>query len=344
VLFRQRLTRVFYRITAFGLVAIIAAGLLGQVIRDRSVPFAVLMYLPVLPACVAAVAMDLAGKGRALPRLRFALALLGISGGIWVVLTMVGSGAIGKFELTDTEVTLLQWNVMWGGGPFRSPRTWAAQRAEITGRDPDIVILSELPPAAWLEQLVDEMGPGADVVGIQHDPLSPYWFRLAVCSRWPVRLDERIPLPGGVGMSVTVTVRDRPFRLLVVDGKSNPFHSRLPFVRAIAELCRAAEQDGHPFNAVAGDFNTPSRSIGFDAMRAQGYTLAGLSAAGWRGTFPAWLPIYDIDHVWVNPGLRVRSTTLFNGPFSDHRGQFISALRAKPEASTDHVRRSFKTQ
>jgi endonuclease/exonuclease/phosphatase family metal-dependent hydrolase len=129
-------------------------------------------------------------------------------------------------------------------------------------------------------------------------------------------------------MSVTADVRGQPLRLLVVDGRSNPFRSRLLFLRAIADACRAAAEEGRPFDAVAGDFNTPSPSIGFDAMMAQGYALASRSARGWRGTFPSWLPIYDIDHVLLAPGLRVGSCTLFHGPATDHRGQFVRLLRA----------------
>ena len=117
---------------------------------------------------------------------------------------------------------MLQWNVMWGGGPFRSPQTWAAQRALIRERDPDLIILSELPPVEWLKLLVDELGPGANFAGIEHDPRSRYWFRLCVCSRWPVRLERRLPLPGGVAMSVVCEVRGREVRILVVDGQSNP--------------------------------------------------------------------------------------------------------------------------
>ena len=335
MLSRRRLIRVVSRVVPSGLVAVIIAGLAGQMIRDRSVAFAILMYLPVLPVGVAAVAIDLARKGRALPRVRFGLTLLGVIGGTWVVVPMIGSGAIGDYEGTDTEVTLLQWNVLWGGGPFRSQRTWAAQRAEIMKRDPDILIMSELPPAEWLEQLAQDIGPGANVVGIEHDPRSRYWFRLGICSRWPIRLEKRVPLPGGVAIFVTCEVRGRAVRLLAVDGKSNPFQSRLPFLGAIAEICRAAAEEGRPFDAVAGDFNTPSRSIGFDRLTALGYALASRSAAGWRGSFPAWLPIYDIDHVWLRPGLRMRSCTLFAGPASDHRGQFVSVLLAESERTAN---------
>ena len=338
MLSRRRLIQTFSQFGSFSLAGVIIAGLIGQMIRDRSPASAILMYLPLLPASITALAFDLVRKGRALPRARFLLTLLGIVGATSAVLPMIGSGAIGRYGPADTEVTLLHWNVMWGGGPFRTERTWAAQRAEIMKRDPDLIILSEPPPAGWLNLLIDEIGPGASLVGIDHDRRSSYWFRLGVCSRWPIQVENRTPLPGGVAMSVTAQVRGRAMRLLVVDGKSNPFQSRLPFLGAIAEICRQAMREGRPFDVVAGDFNSPSHSIGFDALTDQGYALASRSAAGWRATFPSWLPIYDIDHVWLKPGLRIRSCTLFTGPASDHRGQFVSVLLAELTATDNEAR------
>ena len=137
--------RVLRLIVASGLAVIIIGGVVGQVVRDPSAAMAILFYLPVLPASVAAVVLDLAFRGRALGRARFLLTRLGIAGGAWVVPPMIGSGATGSYGPADTEVTMLHWNVQWGGGPFRSQRTWAAQRAEIKERDPDLIILSELP-------------------------------------------------------------------------------------------------------------------------------------------------------------------------------------------------------
>ena len=337
MLSRRRLIQVFGRVGSFGLAAVIIAGLAGQMFRDRSAASAILMYLPLLPTSLAAMVIDLARSGRTLPRARFLLTLLGILGGACAAMPMIGSGTIGKFGLADTEVTLLHWNVMWGGGPFRNERTWAAQRAEMMSRDPDLIILSEPPPPDWLKRLTDEIGAGANVVGIDHERRSPYWFRLGVCSRWPIRREKGMLLPGGAAMSVTADVRGRAMRLLVVDGKSNPFQSRLPFLGAIDQICRDAAREGRPFDVVAGDFNTPSRSIGFDALTGQGYTLASRAASGWRGTFPAWLPLYDIDHVWLRPGLRVRSCTLFNGAATDHRGQFVSLLLAAPNEIAEKV-------
>ena len=120
-------------------------------------------------------------------------------------------------------------------------------------------------------------------------------------------------------------------RILAVDGLSNPFRSRLPFLRAIAEACRLAADQGRAFDIVAGDFNTPSRSVGFDELAAQGYRLASRSARGWCATFPAWLPVYDIDHVLIGHRLRVGSCALFHGPATDHRGQIAQVWRLDHE-------------
>jgi endonuclease/exonuclease/phosphatase family metal-dependent hydrolase len=322
------------RAVGYGLCAVILAGLFGQLVRDRSVATAILMYLPVLPVSAGTIGIDLLLRGRGLNRPRFMLTVVGIFGALFAAIPMVGSGAGSAERAGEQEVTLLHWNVYWGGGMSRSDLRWSEQRTEILKHSPDLIILSELPPSYWVERRGDEKSPIANVVGIEHDAHSPYWYSVAVCSRWPIRLETRAPLPGGVAMSVTVAVRGRPFRFLVVDGKSNPFYSRLPFLHAIAEICQAAEREGRPFAAVVGDFNTPSRSIGFDELANQGFKLAGRNAAGWRGTFPAFMPIYDIDHVWVGPNIILLSCKFFTGPYSDHRGQFVTVRPADGAATS----------
>ena len=320
---REHVGKGFRLFSVIGLSGTIVAGLVGQVVRDRSVAFAVLMYLPLLPAGLTAIVIDLILRGRAISRAPFGLALLGMVASIWTVATMIGVSQTTTPLAGSLEISLLHWNIQWGGGLFRSQQTWAAQRSEILKRDADIIVLTELPPVDWMAHLVDEMGKGASTVYLEHDRASGREFRMAVCSRWPIQLNERVSLPGGAGMSVTAEVRHRRLRLLCVDGQSDPFRSRLPFLVAITDLCRAASAAGRPFDVVVGDFNTPAHSLGFDAIMDQGYTLASKSDAGWRGTFPSWLPLYDIDHVWLRPGLGVRSCRLFNGPATDHRGQFV---------------------
>jgi endonuclease/exonuclease/phosphatase family metal-dependent hydrolase len=326
---RRRLTKLLTGIVAYGSAGLIGAGLTGQAIRDGSVGTALMMYIPLLPVGMAAVAFDLACKGRSFPRLRFGLTIAGLVAIAWSAYAMIGSGISEPPGTGDQEISVLHWNVQWGGGLFRGPRTWTAQRDAIVRMRPDLVVLSEAPPGDWLDRLVGDLGPGAAYVGIHHDPRSPYWYRMAVCSRWPIRLDERLRLPGGAGMSVIAEIRGRPLRLLVVDGLSSPFRSRGPFLRAIADACREADASGKPVDLILGDFNTPSRSLGFDGLESLGYRLAGRSARGWRGTFPSWLPVYDIDHVWLGRGLRVGTCTFFNGPHTDHRGQVVRVLMPK---------------
>ena len=239
-------------------------------------------------------------EAEACPDARYLLTLLGLVGSTWSALLLTGSGAVGKFGPADREITFMQWNVLWGGGPFRSPSTWAGQRIDILKRDPDIVMLSEPPSAEWIAQLVAEMGPGAQVATIEHDPRGPYWYRMALIARWPVRLEEQITLPGGAAMIVTVSVDGGPIRLLCVDGKSNPFHSRLPFLAAIAGICRKASQQGRPIDIVAGDFNTPSHSIGFEDLSRQGLTWpVGLHTAGGGPSRPLCHSMTSITSGWL---------------------------------------------
>lgn len=319
----RRIVKVLLKLAAVGLATLIIAGLAGQLTRDRSAALAVLMYLPLLPAGVAAMILDLAQSGRALPRGRFALTILGCVAFGVATIPMIGWGVVDEARDDDPQVSLLHWNVQWGGGLFRSPMTWAAQRAKVLSRQPDLIVLSEGPSSDWIDRFVIDLGPGAAWIGIEQYPPSRYWYKLVVCSRWPIHIEKQFSLPNGAAMSVIAEVRGRPMRLLVVDGLSNPFQSRLPFLQAIVEACRRAADDGHPYDVVVGDFNTPSRSIGFDALNLEGYTLASRSTRGWRGTFPSFLPLYDIDHIWLAPRIHLRSCALFNGPSTDHRGQFV---------------------
>ena len=314
------------RLAAWLLAVGIVAGLIGQLVRDRTPALALLMYIPLPMVGAFALALDVMRRGRSLPRFRFGLMMLGSIAIGWSAFTMIGWGSVAPTRPGDREVRVLHWNVLWGGGLFQGPGAWAAQRQAILDRNPELIVLNEAPPVNWIERLADDLGPDGSWVGIQHDPSSRYRYRLAVCSRWPLRMEELVTLPGGSGMSVSADLPGRRLRLLVVDGISAPARSRLPFLQAIAKACREAEASGRPFDLVVGDFNTPSRSLGFDHLEALGYRLAGRSSGDWRATFPAWLPVYDIDHTWLAPTLRLASCTFFSSLYSDHRGEVVRLL------------------
>jgi len=102
-------------------------------------------------------------------------------------------------------------------------------------------------------------------------------------------------------MSATAKLRGRRIRFLAVDGRSNPCQSRLPFLQAIRDGCRAAAKERRPFDVVAGEFSTPSPSLGIDALEAQGYSLAS------RSSGVAW------DHSVLAADLRHRSCLDWRG-------------------------------
>jgi len=219
------------------------------------------------------------------------------------------------------EVSVLHWNVLWGGGKERNLDRWAALRREIVRQGADLVVLSEAPPDVWLDGLVAELGPGAARVQVENGPGEHVWYKLVVCGRAPLKILRREPITNGSAMVVEAVVGGRPLRLLVVDARSDPRLLRTPMLRDVAAACRRARETDAPIDVLVGDFNSVARSVGFDAIEAEGYALASRSSREWRGTFPSYLPLYDIDHVWVRrdlPGLR---SDLFTELTSDHRGQ-----------------------
>ncbi len=307
------------------MVLAVGLGAAGLVVRDRSVGWALLMYLPLPLIGLAAAAFDAACRGRALPRPRFGLGALGLlaaAGGAGPLVGLGSGGATGS----GPEVSLLHWNVVWGGGKARNPANWEAIRREILARDADLVVLSEAPPDDWLGQIVGDMGPGASRVQVENEPGERYWYKLAVCSRGPLRLVRREPIADGVGVVVEARVGGRLLRLLVVDARSDPRLSRTPRLHDVAAACRRAREAGEPLDVLVGDFNSVGRSVGFDAVAAEGYVLASRSSGGWRGTFPSGLPLYDIDHVWARRAFAGVRSELFTNLASDHRGQ-VARLR-----------------
>lgn len=329
------------RLMVAGLLAMIALGALGQVVRDRSVAWALLMDLPLPLIGVAAVWLDLVCRGRAwrLARGRFALAAVGLATTLGGSLPLLGPGVPGRAEVgteasparaarASRPASVLQWNVVWGGGRRRNPAHWAEIRRTIAARRADVIVLSEAPPDEWLDEVVGDLGPTGSRVQVENEPGTRYWFKLVVASAAPVRLVDRPTVRNGTAMAVEVRVDDRapgPLRLLVVDGLSSPRIDRTPFLRDVAELCSAASAAGRPFDLVLGDFNSMARSVGFDALGAAGYAPAPGASRAWRGTFPSIVPVYDIDHVWVHRGRwpEVRWDP-FTNLASDHRGQVVT--------------------
>jgi endonuclease/exonuclease/phosphatase family metal-dependent hydrolase len=318
-----RLGRKLRLALAFGLIASLVLGAIGQVVRDRSIGLALLLYSPLVLFGLAAVGVDAVCRGRALPIGRFVLGTLGALGFLLGAWPMLGFGPEADPGGHNAPISVLHWNVVWGGGRSRNPKRWLEIRREILERRADLIVLSEAPPDDWLDMLVEDLGPGTTRVQLENPPGAGYWYKLVVLSRFPLRSLPSQRLTNGAGMAVEAELPGRKLRPFVVDGQSHPLLPRLPFLGDVAGACRRASAAGEPFDLVLGDFNALDRNLGCEALVAQGYQLASRSSRGWRGTFPAICPVYDIDHVWVHPSCPLLGDELFTQLASDHRGQLV---------------------
>ncbi len=280
----RRVVRFGFDLVTWATVCAILLGVLGQAVRDRNAVLALCLYVPLAPLGVGAVLLDALRRGRSL-RPRFALAGLGLLALIVGVTPMLGLQSPDAPPPAAMLVTLLHWNMQSGGRLAAEPR-WQRAAEQILSRQPDLIVLSEAPPDAWIFHTLKRVNGGWRTVHISNDAGSRYWYKPLVCSRWPMEMEGQLPVRNGVTMSVAVRVRGRVVRLLVVDGISDPRVMRTPFLEDIAAACDAAAKADRSFDVVVGDFNSVGRSVGFDSVRssAGGFKRASDYSGGWRAT------------------------------------------------------------
>ena len=307
--------RSLLRLGAAASAVMLTLAVIGYVVRDRTVWLAVLMYLPmVLVAPLAIVAQAVAFE-RARWKRRAAVMVVAAVGLFASVRSMRGDGFTGR---PADALYVVQWNVQWG----RDAAGWRETVRQIRQAVPDIVILSEAPDDEKISDLCRALGDEWTFQVLRHPRGSRYWYALAVASRWPVMSAGR-ELPNGIGLMVMTGPPQDPWRLLVVDGVSDPLVSRTPMLAEVAASARGTAETGFPYDVIAGDFNAVSRSVGFDELEQLGFTLASRSARGWRGTYPAALPLYDIDHVWLGREHQAAGCVMLDSPGTNHRGQLV---------------------
>src|SRR3954471_1826271 len=92
-------------------------GLFGQLLRDRTTPLLYLNYIPVVPLGAAAVAFDLLRRGRTVRRPRFGYAAIGALAVLVGAVPLVGlrPERQGGPATAGKTLTVLHWNVRWGG-------------------------------------------------------------------------------------------------------------------------------------------------------------------------------------------------------------------------------------
>jgi endonuclease/exonuclease/phosphatase family metal-dependent hydrolase len=279
------------------------------------------MFVPVLPLALVALLWDVLQLGRAL-RKRWLLSLVAVSCGALALSWQWRPAMSPELAGEHSRLRVVQWNTMWGG---RNSGAFKAIIDRIDAERPDIVCLSEAPDLTRLEDAWRKRHPSWSVASASHGR-GFYWYNLAIVSRYPVRQRGVRSLATGRFVLFEVEHPVRTLRIAMVDLLSSPRSPRSPSIVQVAELLEASKQAGEAIDLVAGDFNTPARFLGFDALEsaADGYRRAALWSGAWRATWPSFpFAVFDIDHVFVSKRLQIRNAAFFTTFATDHRGQRV---------------------
>ena len=314
---------------SYFLASALAITVLGQLLRDRTPLLQLVMFVPVSPIALAALAWDVVLLGRALP-VRWLLSLAALGCGVLAFYWQWQPALAPEADSNAEAIRVVQWNTQWGGA---NRETFEHVLDGIDEQHPDIACLSEAPRMRVLERGWATRHPGWFIAAAGNSSNHVYAYNLVLLSRYPVRMQEEWVLWSGHAALFEVSLPTRILRVLMVDLQSPPLAPRSPSIRQVAQLVAAKAQSAAPIDLVLGDFNTPARFLGFDALAAAGggYRLASRWSGHWRGTWPASmkLPFFDIDHVWVSQRYRIQSSQFFIG-YSDHRGQSVQLAAVKP--------------
>lgn len=305
------------------LLGALVACSVAQLVRDRALFVMLWMFVPVLPTAALALGLDAARRGRAL-RVRWLLSAAALAAAGLDVSSLWQPALAPEGKPDQSRLRLVQWNTLWGG---TEPEQLAALLDAVDVKRPDLAFFSEAPRRARLKQALQARHPEWSLATLGSRQTDGYWYNLALLSRYPVHLTADFRLETGHAALFDVTLPARTLHALMVDLQSSPVLPRSPSIRQVAKLIEARAHTREPVDLVLGDFNTPGRFLGFDALAAAGggFRRAALWSGQWRGTWPSFLPLpaFDIDHVWVSNRLAVVSAELFSHPETDHRGQRV---------------------
>jgi endonuclease/exonuclease/phosphatase (EEP) superfamily protein YafD len=318
----MRAIRLLRTIASYSLFGLLVLALTGQLMRDRALPWMLAMFVPLGPVALVALLWDVMFRGQAL-RVRWLLSAVAVGCGLVAVVMLWRPAAAPELGAEQT-LRVVQWNTMWGG---RRTAAFVRILDRLDAERPDIICLSEAPDFERLQRGITKRHPDWSLAAATNHGGGSYWYNLAVVSRYPVALRDVSKLARGRMAWFEVAHPTRTLRIAVVDLLSSPLSPRTPSIVQATELIEARARAGEPADLVLGDFNTPARFLGFDALEraAGGFRRAALWSGEWQATWPSYSPlsIFDIDHVWVSNRLQIRDASFFTTLSTDHRGQSV---------------------
>ncbi len=292
---------------------IFAAWGVGQIERERTVATSLCFYLPSLVVAGVLAAASLRARSRR--RLAgaagwFVLALLPAIVVVAAENQWTGTARAHGVSMATATRRVVHWNV-WSG--FAG--SWLVRRG-LEHERADLLVVSELPPERSLDLVVPRVAGD--------------W---SAARRWQLAVVARGALEPG-SLERNGAARFWPItwwasggeriEVLVVDVPSDPSQLRSPLLRWVRRRIMALAPD-----LVVGDFNTPRRARGLEALPpgyAHAYERAG---SGWSATFPVPVPLWAIDQTIFGERVEPIAYVLRTPLGSDHRLQrFDFALHA----------------
>ncbi len=108
--------------------------------------------------------------------------------------------------------------------------------------------------------------------------------------------------------------------ILLVDFDASPLKSRAPAFKRLTQLVTAYAEK--PL-IVLGDFNTPTESSYFKALRPWLTDAFDNAGSGLAATWPMAAPVLSLDHILVNKHLRLVGCEHHTSIYSDHRAVVV---------------------
>ena len=189
---------------------------------------------------------------------------------------------------------------------------------QIDSERPDLLVLTELWPAAW-----HELQPGLSAYPHQLVHPLPGCFGIALLSKLPLQNSRVVALGQEWTPAIVATAlhTSGPIGILAVHapppGLARQSAERNLSLAAIPDLLA----DLPPRRLVLGDLNATPWSAPFGEMLRSTELIDSNRGAGFQGSWPAWLPRplrIPIDHVLLSPGLGMQARRLGPEFGSDH--------------------------
>jgi endonuclease/exonuclease/phosphatase (EEP) superfamily protein YafD len=282
---------------------ILAAFLAGQVLKDRTLPTALLFYVLAPPiAALALLAVGFCPGWRRRPAaacLAASLALAPI--GVSAILDHHVLTRSAEHPGAGRPLRVVAWNVAFvpfGAGPL-------AYR--LRPYDPDLLMLTEF--QSWYAPRL-AAALGNDRTARPMDTMCLIARGGIEGARW-VEADDRLQI-----FVADWVLPAQRLRVMGVNVTSSPGVPRDPLLRRVL-----AAMAGEKPDLVLGDFNSPRRSRALDPL-PDGYVHAyDAAGSGWTYSWPVPLPVLAIDQTIVSVRLEPVAYALHTTVVSDHRMQ-----------------------